>query len=78
LEYPLLHSQQLQDLASIQQQQQQQMNPQKYPAISEDYFDLICYITVPCASWHIAIPESSLDPSILWYHEILFVTFEMT
>ena len=42
LEYTLLHSRQLQDISLL----QQQMNPQKYPTITLDGIDLICYITI--------------------------------
>ena len=69
MDYPLFCSQQLQDISLL--QQQQQMNPQKYPTITLDGIDLICYITIPGAPWRIVIPETLLDPIILWYHKIL-------
>ena len=43
LEYTLLRSRQLQDISLL---QQQQMNPQKYPTITLDGIDLICYVTI--------------------------------
>ena len=48
LEYPLFCSCQLQDISLL---QQQQMNPQKYPTISLDGIDLLCYVTVLGAPW---------------------------
>jgi hypothetical protein len=51
-----LCSQQLQDIALL--QQQQQMNPQKYPTITLDGIDLISYIIVLAAPWYIVLPET--------------------
>jgi Integrase zinc binding domain len=51
--------------------QQQQVNPQKYPSITLDGIDLICYVTVLGAPWWIDIPETLLDSIIFWYHKIL-------
>ena len=42
LDYPLLHSQQLQDTALLQQQQN---NPDKYPTINLYGIELICFVT---------------------------------
>ena len=47
------------------------MNPQKYPTITLDGIDLICYVTILDISWCIVIPETLLNPIILWYHKIL-------
>ena len=47
------------------------MNPQKYPTITLDGIDLICYVTILDTPGHIVIPETLLDPIILWYHKIL-------
>ena len=46
------------------------MNPQKYPTITLDGINLICYITIMGALWHIVILETLLDPILPWYHKI--------
>ena len=68
LDYPLLCSQQLQDITLLQQQQN---NPNKYPTINLDGTDLICYVTTRGEPWHIVILETLLDSIISWYHQIL-------
>ena len=68
LDYPLLRSQQLQDIILLQQQQN---NPEKYPTINLDGTELICYVTTRGEPWCIAIPETLLDSIISWYHQIL-------
>ena len=68
LEYSLLRIHQLQDRSLL---QQQQMSPQKYPTITLDGIDLICHITNIGAPWRIVIPDTLLDPILLWYHRIL-------
>ena len=47
------------------------MNLQKYPTITLDGINLICYITIMGALWCIVIPETLLDPILPWYHKIL-------
>ena len=69
LEYSLLHIHQLQDRSLL--LQQQQLYPQKYPTITLDGIDLICHMTNIGAPWCIVIPDTLLDPILLWYHEIL-------
>ena len=68
LEYSLLHIHQLQDRSLL---QQQQMHPQKYLTITLDGINLICHITSLGAPWCIVIPDTLLDPILLWYHQIL-------
>ena len=55
LDYPLFRSQQLQDIILLQQQQN---NPDKYPAINLDGTELICYVTTWGEPWRIAIPDN--------------------
>ena len=69
LDYPLLCSQQLQDVILLQQQQQN--NPDKYPTINLDGTELICYVPTQGEPWHIAIPNTLPDSIINWYHKIL-------
>ena len=47
-------------------------NLQKYPTITLDNVELICIVTMLGAPWRIVIPETLIDPIIIWYHKILF------
>ena len=68
LDYPLLHSRQLQDSTLLQQQQN---NPDKYPTVTLDGTELICYVTSKNKPWRIVILNTLLDSIISWYHQIL-------
>ena len=61
LDYPLLGSQQLQDIILLLQQQN---NPDKYPTINLDGTELTCYVTTKGEPWCIVIPETLLDSII--------------
>ena len=50
LDYPLLHSRQLQDIILLQQQQN---NSDNYPTINLDDTELICYVTARGEPWQI-------------------------
>ena len=70
LDYPLLHSQQLQDIVLLQQQLN---NPDKYPTINLDGTELICYVTTRGEPWCIAIPDSLLDSIIILSYQYVII-----